>query len=65
MIQKFSGFLVGDGSKNGRLDSQVDCQATIERVAVSEIELNLLYISKLEMSEWTSITFKEIEYKLT
>ena len=51
MIQKFSGFLVGDGSKNGRLDSQVDCQATIERVAVSEIEFNLLYISKLGMCE--------------
>ena len=44
VIPKFSRFLVGNGSKNGRLDSQVDCQTTIERVAVSEIEFKLLYM---------------------
>ena len=43
VIQKFSRILVGNGSKNGRLDSQVDCQATIDRVAVSEIEFKLFY----------------------
>ena len=42
--KKFSRIPVGNGSQNGRLDSQVDCQATIERVAVSEIEFNLLYM---------------------
>ena len=51
VFQKFSWILVGNGSKNGRLDSQIDCQATVERVAFSEIEFNLIYISKLEMCE--------------
>ena len=51
VMQKFSGILSGNSSKNGRLDSQIDCQATVERVAVSEIEFNLLYNSKLEMYE--------------
>ena len=51
MVQKFSGLLVGNSSKNSRLDSQVDCQTTIERVAVSEIEFNLLYNSKLGIYE--------------
>ena len=51
VIQKVSHIFVGNGSKNGRLDSQVDCQATIERVAVSEIEFNLLYNSKLGIYE--------------
>ena len=46
VIPKFSRFLVGNGSKNGRLDSQVDCQATIEIVLVPEIEFKLLYILK-------------------
>ena len=51
VMQKFSGILSGNSSKNGRLDSQIDCQATVERVAFSEIEFNLIYISKLEMCE--------------
>ena len=42
--KKFSGILEGNGSKNGRLNSQVDCQATIEIVLVPEIEFELLYI---------------------
>ena len=57
VMQKFSGILSGNSSKNGRLDSQVDCQTTIERVAVSEIEFNLLYNSKLGIYEWTSYLF--------
>ena len=36
--KKFSRIPVGNGSQNGRLDSQVDCQATVEKVLVSEIE---------------------------
>ena len=42
--KKFSRIPVGNGSQNGRLDSQVDCQAPIVKVALSEIEFNLLYI---------------------
>ena len=54
VIQKFSGVFVGNGSINGRLNSKVDCYATIERVVLSEIEFNLLYnvpISNLEIYE--------------
>ena len=57
VIQKFSWILVGNGSKNGRLDSQVDCQAAIEKVLVSEIE-NWKCVNELFII-CSSTTFKE------
>ena len=55
--KKFSRIPVGNGSQNGRLDSQVDCQATIEKVLVSEIE-NWKCVNEL-LIICSSTTFKE------